>query len=287
MAEDGHILECRVRGNLRLENSRSTNPVAVGDWVELEPVTETSAVISAVSERKNHIVRKSVNLSREFHVLAANLDYLVVLATPSNPRTPHGFIDRMLVTARAYGIEALLVFNKQDMWTVQDRKTVDDMESVYSSAGYDVYRISALKVDDISPIALKIRGSVSIIAGQSGSGKSTFLKTLRPDLEIRVADLSVAHKQGKHTTTFAEMHKINQDTFIIDTPGVREFGLAAMNRQELGHYFPEFYNLSTQCRFANCMHLAEPDCAVLKALDTMEISPFRYRSYLGMLEECN
>ncbi len=285
LTDDMAILECRMKGNIRLKGSRSTNPIAVGDIVayELEAKTE-QGVINAIEERKNYIIRKSINLSKKSHVLAANVDHVYIMATVSNPRTPFGFIDRMLVTAEAYGIPASVIFNKKDAWNDKDILLAEEMISTYQTVGYETDAISALNEADMETIKSKLWGKVSLLIGHSGTGKSTLINMLNKDLKIKTAATSIAHLQGKHTTTFAEMHPVGVDTFIIDTPGIREFGLIDMNKQELGHYFPEIRAKMNECRFNNCLHMNEPGCAIKEAVENNEIPFTRFRSYISMME---
>lgn len=285
LTDDMAILDCRMKGNIRLKGSRSTNPIAVGDIVayELEAKTE-QGVINAIEERKNYIIRKSINLSKKSHVLAANVDHVYIMATVSNPRTPFGFIDRMLVTAEAYGIPASVIFNKKDAWNDKDILLAQEMITTYQTVGYETDAISALNEADMETIKSKLWGKVSLLIGHSGTGKSTLINMLNKDLKIKTAATSIAHLQGKHTTTFAEMHPIGVDTFIIDTPGIREFGLIDMNKQELGHYFLEIRAKMNECRFNNCLHMNEPGCAIKEAVENNEIPFTRFRSYVSMME---
>ena len=284
MIDDGSILESRLRGNVRLKNSRSTNPVAVGDNVEIEYEANTQkGVIISIEERKNYIVRKSINLSKKYHVLATNIDLMIVLVTVNNPRTPYGFIDRMLVAAESYRIPVLMLFNKKDTWNIKDKAYAEEVKNTYAKVGYECTDISALDNNDINTVKEFCINKVSLIIGHSGTGKSTLLNGLEPSLNIKTAEISETHQQGKHTTTFAEMHLIAKNTFVIDTPGIREFGIIDMNKQELGHYFPEIRNKMNECKFNNCLHHNEPGCAVKIAVEKNEISHTRYRSYLNML----
>jgi ribosome biogenesis GTPase len=279
------LLECRMKGNIRLQGSRSTNPIAVGDIVDYEIELNTSqGIINAIENRKNYIVRKSINLSKKSHVLAANVDQVFVMVTVSNPRTPFGFIDRMLVTAEAYSIPATIIFNKKDAWDDKDKLLAQEMVETYKNVGYETIAISALDVQDVETLKVKLLGKVSLLIGHSGTGKSTLINVLNSELNIKTAATSLVHMQGKHTTTFAEMHPIGVDSFIIDTPGIREFGLIDMNKYELGHYFPEMSTRLNQCRFNNCLHLNEPGCAIKAAVEKGEIPFTRFRSYVSMVE---
>jgi ribosome biogenesis GTPase len=274
-----------MKGNIRLKGSRSTNPIAVGDVVEFDIEAGTGqGVISSIEDRKNYIIRKSINLSKKSHVLAANIDHVYVLVTVSNPRTPYGFIDRMLVTAEAYGIPASIIFNKQDAWDEKDKMLALEMMDTYQTVGYETVALSALNESDMNLLREKMKGRVNLLIGHSGAGKSTIINSLNPSLNIKTAPTSLVHMQGKHTTTFAEMHPINTDTFIIDTPGIREFGLIDMNKYELGHYFPEIRARLNLCRFNNCLHMNEPGCVVKEAVENSEIPYTRFRSYISMIE---
>jgi ribosome biogenesis GTPase len=274
-----------MKGNIRLKGSRSTNPIAVGDVVEFDIEAGTGqGVISSIEDRKNYIIRKSINLSKKSHVLAANIDHVYVLVTVSNPRTPYGFIDRMLVTAEAYGIPASIIFNKQDAWDEKDKMLALEMMDTYQTAGYETVALSALNESDMNLLREKMKGRVNLLIGHSGTGKSTIINSLNPLLNIKTAPTSLVHMQGKHTTTFAEMHPVTTDTFIIDTPGIREFGLIDMNKYELGHYFPEIRARLNQCRFNNCLHMNEPGCVVKEAVENNEIPYTRFRSYISMIE---
>jgi ribosome biogenesis GTPase len=285
LTHDMTVMECRMKGNIRLQGSRSTNPIAVGDIVDYEIELNTAhGVISAIQDRKNYIIRKSINLSKKSHVLAANVDQVYVMVTVSNPRTPFGFIDRMLVTAEAYGIPAYIIFNKKDAWDEKDNALAQEMRETYENVGYETISISALNKQDVEGLREKLQGKVSLLIGHSGTGKSTLINELNSDLNIKTAATSAVHLQGKHTTTFAEMHPIGVDTFIIDTPGIREFGLIDMNKYELGHYFPEIRARLNQCRFNNCLHLNEPGCAIKGAVEKNEIPFTRFRSYVSMVE---
>ena len=251
--------------------------------VDVEPEGE-NGVITAMHERKNYIVRKSINLSKKTHVLASNIDHVFVLATVSNPRTPYGFIDRMLVTAEAYSIPVSIIFNKKDEWKEKDIELAEEMIFTYQHCGFRTFTISALNPDDVDSIRSVFANQTNLLIGHSGTGKSTLINALNPLLNIKTAATSLAHLQGKHTTTFAEMHNIGVNTFIVDTPGIREFGLINMNKSELGHYFPEIRALMNKCKFNNCIHQNEPGCAVKEAVEQLEIPYTRYRSYLSMLE---
>jgi len=283
LAEQG-VVDARIRGNVRLQEYDTTNPIAVGDLVEVEKVQDEYRITSLIP-RNNYIVRRSVNLSKRRHVLAANVDLALILITVRNPRTPYGFIDRMLVTAEAYQIKPLLLFNKADTWTEEDKLMISECEKVYGSVPYESAVVSATEGWGIDELRATLKGQTSMVLGHSGTGKSSLLNALQPGLGLRVGANSEIHMQGKHTTTFAEMFLLDEDIRIIDTPGIREFGLSGMQMQELGHYFPEIRRQMHDCRFNNCLHLHEPGCAVIPAVERGEIHAFRYRSYLGMLSE--
>jgi ribosome biogenesis GTPase len=286
-SENGTFYDCRIKGKFRIKGIKSTNPVAVGDVVDFD-LDETSdaitGLIHTIHERKNYIIRKSVNLSKQVHIIASNIDKLFLLVTINNPPTTTSFIDRFLVTAEAYGIEAILVFNKIDTFddTMLDEQLY--LQYVYSTIGYKCLRVSSASMKGIDELKAQMTGNVSMFSGHSGVGKSTLINTLQPGLNLKTKAISEQHSQGQHTTTFAEMFELDFDAKIIDTPGIRGFGVVDMSNEELGDYFPEFFALKDQCKFSNCLHKDEPHCAVKEALDKDEISWSRYRSYLQMLE---
>lgn len=285
--EEGAVYECRIKGKFRIKGIRSTNPVAVGDMVDFELDHTSDAVtgqIHNIHERKNYIIRKSVNLSKQVHIIASNIDKLFLLVTINNPPTTTSFIDRFLVTAEAYGIEAILVFNKIDTF---DEAMTDEqlyLQYVYSSIGYKCLRISSIQHQGIEALKEEMKGMVSMFSGHSGVGKSTLVNALQPSLNLKTKEISEQHSQGQHTTTFAEMYDLDFGAKIIDTPGIRGFGIVDMEKEEIGDYFPEFFALKDQCKFNNCLHKDEPHCAVKEALDKDEIAWSRYRSYLQLLE---
>ncbi len=286
-AENGTFYECRIKGKFRIKGIKSTNPVAVGDVVDFE-IEETGdgvdAIITTIHERKNYIIRKSVNLSKQVHIIASNIDKLFLLVTINNPPTTTSFIDRFLVTAEAYGIEAVLVFNKIDTF---DRETEDEqlyLQYIYSRIGYKCLKISSTEGKGIEKLKEEMKDNVSMFSGHSGVGKSTLVNALQPSLNLKTKQISDQHSQGQHTTTFAEMFDLDFGAKIIDTPGIRGFGIVDMEKDEIGDYFPEFFALKDQCKFNNCLHKEEPYCAVKDALDEDEIAWSRYRSYMQMLE---
>ena len=284
---DGHFYECRIKGKFRIKGIKSTNPVAVGDEVEFdldETSDATTGVIQNIHERRNYIIRKSVNLSKQVHIIASNIDKVFLLATINNPPTTTSFIDRFLVTAEAYGIEAVLVFNKIDTF---DDAMLDEqlfLQYIYSTIGYKCLRVSSKTHKGIEELMAEMKGCVSMFSGHSGVGKSTLINTLQPSLNLKTKEISEQHSQGQHTTTFAEMFDLDFDAKIIDTPGIRGFGVVDIEKDELGDYFPEFFALKDQCKFNNCLHKDEPHCAVKEALEKDAVAWSRYRSYLQMLE---
>jgi len=285
--KEGSFLECRIKGKFRMKDIKSTNPIAVGDVVdyELEETTDvTTGTINTIHDRKNYIVRKSVNLSKQTHIIAANIDIVFLLITINNPPTTTSFIDRFLVTAEAYGIEAVLVFNKIDTF---DDVTLDEqlyLQHVYQKIGYKCLRVSSTEKKGLDEIKAMMLGKVSMFSGHSGVGKSTLVNALEPTLDLKTKTISEQSKQGQHTTTFAEMYDLSFDAKIIDTPGIKGFGIVDMEAAEISGYFPEFFKLKDQCKFNNCLHKEEPHCAIKAALEKDEIAWSRYNSYLKILE---
>lgn len=285
--EDGQLFDCRIKGKFRIQGIKSTNPIAVGDSVEFEldqSTDETIGQIHTIHDRKNYIIRKSVNLSKQVHIIAANIDVVFLLVTINNPTTTTSFIDRFLVTAEAYGIEAVLIFNKIDTY---DEAALDEqlyLHYVYSQIGYQCLRVSALENKGVEELKALMQGKVCMFSGHSGVGKSTLVNALEPALDLRTSEISESHQQGQHTTTFAEMFDLSFGAKIIDTPGIRGFGVVDMEPQEVGDYFPEFFALKEDCKFNNCLHKEEPHCAVKQALDADKIAWSRYRSYIQILE---
>ncbi|WP_294818239.1 ribosome small subunit-dependent GTPase A [uncultured Flavobacterium sp.] len=285
--EQGEVYECRIKGKFRIKGIKSTNPVAVGDIVDFdldETSDATTGVILNIHQRKNYIVRKSVNLSKQVHIIASNIDKVFLLVTINNPPTTTSFIDRFLVTAEAYDIEAVIIFNKVDTF---DDAMLDDqlyLQFVYERIGYKCLRISSTQNKGIDKLKEEMAGCVNMFSGHSGVGKSTLVNALQPGLNLKTKQISEQHSQGQHTTTFAEMFDLDFDARIIDTPGIRGFGIVDMEKEEIGDYFPEFFALKDQCKFNNCLHKEEPNCAVKEALENDGIAWSRYRSYLQMLE---
>ena len=286
-SEQGDFIECRMKGKFRIKGIKSTNPIAVGDWVDYE-LEETSdsvtGTIHTIHERKNYIVRKSVNLSHQMHIIASNIDRVFLLITINNPPTTTNFIDRFLVTAEAYGIETVLVFNKIDTF---DEATLDEqlyLQHIYQEIGYQCLRVSSTEMKGIAALMEMMIGKVSMFSGHSGVGKSTLVNALEPNLQLKTKVISEQSMQGQHTTTFAEMYDLSFDARIIDTPGIKGFGIVDMEKEEISGYFPEFFKLKDQCKFNNCLHKDEPHCAIKKALEDDKISWSRYKSYLKILE---
>jgi ribosome biogenesis GTPase / thiamine phosphate phosphatase len=286
-AENGDFMECRIKGKFRMKGIKSTNPISVGDVVDYD-LDETSdkvtGSIHTIHERKNYIVRKSVNLSHQMHIIASNLDYVFLLITLNNPPTTFNFIDRFLVTAEAYGIETILIFNKIDTF---DEETLDEqlyMQHVYEQIGYQCLRVSAIENKGIEELKTMMIGKTTMFSGHSGVGKSTLVNALEPSLDLKTKNISEQSKQGQHTTTFAEMFDMRFGASIIDTPGIKGFGIVDLEKEDISGYFPEFFKLKDQCKFNNCLHKEEPHCAIKKALEDDKISWTRYNSYLKILE---
>ncbi len=286
-SSEGYFIECRIKGKFRLKGIKSTNPIAVGDLVDfdLEETTDTTTgTITKIYERKNYIVRKSVNLSKQLHIIAANIDQVFLLITINNPPTTTSFIDRFLVTANAYGIETVLVFNKIDTYTDEMRDEQQYLQFIYEQIEYQCMQISSTQNIGIEPLKQKMIGKVSMFSGHSGVGKSTLVNSLEPNLDLKTKKISEQSKQGQHTTTFAEMYDLSFEAQIIDTPGIKGFGIVDMQPSEISGYFPEFFKLKHECKFNNCLHKDEPNCAIKKALENNEIAWSRYNSYLKILE---
>lgn len=282
----GASYSCRIQGKFRIKGIKSTNPIAVGDVVnfELETLNDTqTGVITKIHDRKNYIVRKSVNLSKQTHVIAANIDLVFLLITINNPPTFTSFVDRFLVTTKAYGIQTVLLFNKVDSYNPETINEVKFLAHIYRKIGYTCLEISAENGENIDLVKNLMYNKVSVFAGHSGVGKSTLVNTIEPTLNLKTKEISQQHLQGQHTTTFAEMFDLSFPAKIIDTPGIKGFGVVDMDKEEVGDYFPEFFKLKSHCKFNNCLHIDEPKCAVKQALDENEIAYSRYRSYLSII----
>lgn len=285
ITDDGKLVECKIKGNLRLQDIRSTNPIAVGDQVEFIINPDGIGLISAIHDRRNYLIRKSSNLSRQAHILAANLDLALLVATVNYPQTSTVFIDRFIASAEAYSIPAALVINKTDLYSDDEMAFVHALKILYENIGYPVFLTSAVEAESITELENFLQNKTSLISGNSGVGKSTLINALLPDSMARTGEISSYHKKGMHTTTFSEMFAIKKGGWLIDTPGIKGFGTVDMDTDEISHYFREIFEHSKTCRFANCTHIHEPGCAVLTALDQHLISQSRYQSYLSILSD--
>ncbi|MFZ4263516.1 ribosome small subunit-dependent GTPase A [Sphingobacterium sp. HJSM2_6] len=280
--------ECRIKGKFRTHGIKTTNPIAVGDFVEFElEHGQQSAIITKLEPRKNYIIRKSVNLSKQTQIIGANLDQAILLITLASPATSTGFIDRFLVTAEAYHIPAILVFNKLDLFSEEGLEILEEYTQLYEQLGYPCFVVSALEKKNLHPLQELLKDKTTLVSGHSGVGKSTFINALIPDLDLKTGHISEWSDKGKHTTTFAEMFDLPFGGKLIDTPGIRELGVVDIEKQELSHYFPEMRQLLSQCRFHNCRHINEPGCAVLQALEEGDIDPSRYDSYISIYNNEN
>lgn len=283
----GATYQCRIKGRFRLKGIKSTNPIAVGDVVDFELETKNdqeTGVIHRIHDRKNYIIRKSVNLSKQTHVIAANIDQVFLLITIDNPPTFTSFIDRFLVTAQAYAINTILLFNKIDLYSEDLLNQVKHLAQMYRKIGYKCIEISAETEKNVNEVKTLMQQKVSMFAGHSGVGKSTLVNAIAPGLNLKTNAISTQHMQGMHTTTFAEMFDLNFDAKIIDTPGIKGFGIVDMDKEEVSDYFPEFFALKQDCKFNNCLHLEEPKCAIKEAVQKNEIADSRYRSYISIIE---
>ncbi len=283
--DEGNCVECKVKGNFRLKGIRSTSPVAVGDYVDIICNAEGTALISEIEERKNYIIRKASNLSKQSHILAANLDQCMLIVTLNYPETSTIFIDRFLASAEAYRIPVKIIFNKIDLYDENELRYLDGLINLYTTIGYSCFKVSATTGEGMQQIKEELKGRVTLFSGHSGVGKSTLINVLLPDVDAKTGKISDYHKKGMHTTTFSEMFPVEGDGYIIDTPGIKGFGTFDMEEEEVGHYFPEIFKFSADCRYGNCTHRHEPDCAVRKAVEEHFISESRYTSYLNMLED--
>ena len=285
------FIDCKIKGNFRLKGIRSTNPVAVGDRVQIVPNNEGTAFITEIEDRRNYIIRKSINLSKQSHIIAANVDQAILVVTVANPQTSTTFIDRFLASAEAYRVPVILVFNKTDLLDEDMHRYQEAMINLYQTIGYECYQISAETGDGVEALRPLLKDKITLLSGNSGVGKSTLINRLVPDANLRTSEISDAHNTGQHTTTFSEMIPLSPITqhptpgFLIDTPGIKGFGTFDMEPEELTSYFKEIFHFSQDCKFSNCTHTHEPGCAVLKALEDHYIAESRYQSYLSMLED--
>ena len=283
--DDGQLIESKIKGNFRLKGIRSTNPVAVGDRVELIVNQEGTAFITAIDDRRNYIIRKSQNLSKQSHIIAANVDQAFLIVTINYPQTSTTFIDRFLASAEAYRVPVILVFNKTDLLDEDERRYQQMMMALYENIGYQCVAISAEKRTGVEVLESLLQGKTTVLSGNSGVGKSTLINRLVPGASLRTAEISDAHNTGQHTTTFSEMIELPGGGYLIDTPGIKGFGTFDMEPEELTSYFKEIFRFSKDCRFSNCTHTHEPGCAVLQALENHYIAQSRYQSYLSMMED--
>ena len=284
-SDEGNFYQCRIKGKLRLSGIRSTSPVAVGDRVGFDLDDEAVGVIHTIDQRENYLVRKSVNLSKQLHIIGANIDLVFLVITLKNPETFTTFIDRFLVSAAAFGIETVLLFNKMDQYTEEELERVNELKGLYSSIGYQSVLCSTKSDQGMSELRNLMKDNTSIFSGHSGVGKSTLINTVAPELLLKIGEISEQHGQGQHTTTFAEMFDLSFGGRIIDSPGIRGFGIADINKEEIARYFKEFFKASENCKFNNCQHLSEPGCAVKSELEEGTIAESRYQSYLSMVLE--
>ena len=283
------FFECRIKGKIRLKDLDTTNPIAVGDNVifEKDSKEEGQGIISEILPRKNYIIRKSVKLSKQSHIIASNIDLALLLITKDNPPTSFNFIDRFLVTCEAYQIPVILVFNKIDTYNEDDLFRISKIESIYKSIDYQCIRISAKYGQGVNKISNYMQNKVCLLSGHSGVGKSTLINKINPELDLKTKEISVSHNQGKHTTTYAEMYDLKENIRIIDSPGIKGFGLVDISKNELGDYFPEFFKRKMKCKFHNCMHISEPGCEIKKGVENKTISESRYSSYIDLLSDQN
>lgn len=286
MREDGMVLPCRLRGQFRIKGIKNTNPVVVGDFVQFDVENDGSGWIKDIEPRKNYIDRKSTKLSKISHLIAANIDRAFLVVTLKEPRTSLGFIDRFLLSAEGFRIPVCLVFNKMDLYDEAELAVVDELASLYENIGYQTLRTSTFNNGGIEELKKMMRGQTVLFSGHSGVGKSALIHAIAPEMDIKIGEISYVHNKGKHTTTFAQMFKVpSVDGFIIDTPGIKEFGLIQYSKEEIRDYFPEIRKYNNCCRFDNCLHVQEPGCAVLKAVEEGRIPSSRYMNYLAILQD--
>ena len=285
LTDGGQLVDCKIKGNFRLKGIRSTNPVAVGDRVSILTNAEGTAFITEIEDRRNYIIRKSQNLSKQSHILAANVDQALLIVTVNRPQTSTTFIDRFLASAEAYGVPVILLFNKTDLLDADERHFQEAMVNLYETVGYQCLQASAMTGDGLEELPTLLAGKITLLSGNSGVGKSTLINRLVPGSNLRTAEISDAWGTGMHTTTFSEMIALAESGYLIDTPGIKGFGTFDMEREELTSYFKEIFKFSKDCRFSDCTHTHEPGCAVLQALNDHYIAQSRYQSYLSMLDD--
>ena len=284
--DDGAEINCKIKGNFRLKGIRTTNPIAVGDLVAILPNADGTAFITGIDTRKNYIIRRSSNLSKEAHIIAANVDQALLIVTLAHPVTSTTFVDRFLATAEAYRIPAVIVVNKIDLLSEdEDKEYLEAWSYLYRSIGYEVLEVSAETGEGLEKLNALLNGKITLLSGNSGVGKSTIINRIMPELNLRTAEISTTHDTGMHTTTFSEMFPLPHGGYLIDTPGVKGFGTIDFDRHEVAHFFPEIFEIAQDCRFGNCTHTHEPGCAVLDALEEARIAQSRYNSYLSILED--
>lgn len=280
--ENGEIVNCRIKGKFRLKGIRTTSPVTVGDFVLIEIQEDDNGIIVEIEDRKNYIIRKSVNLSKKSHIIASNIDLAFLVVTINHPKTYSNFIDRFLVSAEAYHIPTTIIFNKIDLLSEAEELELEEYISIYSTIGYHCLKTSVEKNINIGEVMNEMKGKTSVFSGNSGVGKSSLINLIDSDMNIKTDDISDSHNQGKHTTTFAEMHELKFGGYIIDTPGIKGLGIVDIEKEVIHHYFPEMRELMNECKFNNCVHINEPKCAVKDALESGEISESRYKNYLNL-----
>ena len=284
---DGEIVNCRIKGKFRIQGIKSTNPVAVGDYVTFSVTPEGEGLISEIAERKNYVVRRPANLSKQRHIIAANVDQALLIVTVNYPETSTTFIDRFLATCEAYRVPAKIIINKKDLYSEEELEYMRNLMFLYEQIGYQCFAVSALTGEGVEDIRSLLSGSVSLLSGNSGVGESSLINAVCPDFKAKTGEISEIHNKGMHTTTFSEMFELDEGTYLIDTPGIKGFGTIDFEKEEVGHFFPEIFNISKECRFGNCTHVHEPGCAVIKAVEESYISQSRYNSYLSVMEDCD
>ena len=283
--ESNRLVECKIKGNFRLKGIRSTNPIAVGDRVSIVLNAEGTAFITEIEDRKNYIIRRASNLSKQSHIIAANLDQCMLIVTVNYPETSTTFIDRFLASAEAYRVPVCLVFNKTDRYSAEEQSYLDGLINLYTHIGYPCLKISALNETGIEAIKQALKGKTTLLSGHSGVGKSTLINAILPEQSLKTGEISTAHNTGMHTTTFSEMFPLEEGGYLIDTPGIKGFGTFDMEEEEIGHYFKEIFEFSANCKYNNCTHRHEPGCAVREEVENHYISESRYTSYLSMMED--